>query len=124
MFFSSRQTAWRIWLVAGLGLCGYSQYLRMELVEPTESQLEQQVEARFAEEYARLGEKTEDPAFQMSPEWQQKYRAAIRAELTRPMEQERKRINSSLGFGLLLTVIASGMFVSSRMLTARDDAAE
>ena len=116
MFFSSRQNSWRIWLVAGLGLCVYSHYQRLDLVEPNPAQFEQAVEARFALEYANAKEISKDPQFQMSPEWEAKYRSAIRAELSRPNEEKIKAINSALGFGLLLMVIAVGMLVSSRVL--------
>ena len=51
----------------------------------------------------------------MTPEWEAKFRTAIRAERMAPIEKTRKRIHGMLGAGLLLVVMSLSLFVLGTM---------
>jgi hypothetical protein len=120
MFFGSQRAAWRIWLVIGLGLCLYGYYEWSRIEAPSEEQLAQAVEAQYRIEVARLqevarqhGQPAEAPV-SLSPEWEAKFRSAIRSERLAPVEKSRKQAQSLLGAGLIFLVLAAGMYVSAR----------
>jgi hypothetical protein len=120
MFIGSRRGSWRVWLVIGLGLCLYGYYELNRLPMPSEAALAQAVETQYRLEVARLqevawqhGQPAEAPV-SLSPEWETKFRSAIRSEQLAPVEKSRKRAHSLLGAGLILTVLAAGMYVSAR----------
>lgn len=120
MFFSSRQGSWRIWLVIGLGLCFYGYYEWSNLQAPNETELEQAVETQYRREVARMQEHAQrqdqagDVSVQLSPEWESKFRAAIRNEHMAPVAKVKKRVQSTIGLGLIVMVLAAGMFVFER----------
>ncbi len=120
MFIGSRRGSWRVWLVIGLGLCVYGYYELNRLPMPSEEALAQAVERQYRAEVARLqdvarqhGQPDQAPV-SVSPDWEAKFRSAIRREQLAPVEKSRKRAHSLLGAGLILTVLAAGMFVSAR----------
>jgi hypothetical protein len=114
MFLASRQGAWRIWLIIGLGLCLYGYYEWNKLHVPGEAELAEAVEIQYRKEVSRLQEQAGELPVNLSPEWQDKYRTAIRNEHLAPVEKARKRIQSVVGIGLIVLVLAGGMFVSQR----------
>lgn len=111
MLFGSRRSSWRIWLIMGLGLCLYGYYEWSQLQTPSEEALEQAVETQYRAEIARLQQQAGDTPVEISAEWQDKFRTAIRIERMAPIEKTKKRIQSTVGIGLLLLVMAAGMFV-------------
>lgn len=115
MFFSLRRDSWRMWLALGLGLSGYGYYEWSSLSTPTSEQLEQMVEAQYRFEIDRLQQQAGEQPIELSREWQQKYRTAIRSELMAPGARARKRAQSILTAGMLMLVVAAGMFVHQRL---------
>lgn len=115
MLFGSRRNSWRIWLIMGLGLCLYGYYDWQKLDIPDEQTLQQAIEEQYEAELVRLQQHAGDTPVQLTPEWQAKFRTAIRNERMAPVEKARRRIQSTIGFGLLVTVIACGMFVMSHL---------
>ncbi len=113
MLFGSRQGSWRIWLVIGLGLCLYGYYEWNQLRIPSEEAMEQAIETQYQAEIARLQQQAGDTPVEISAEWQDKFRTAIRHERMAPIEKTKKRVQSTVGLGLLLVVMAGGMFVLS-----------
>ncbi|MGH8458654.1 MAG: hypothetical protein ACRESV_04835 [Nevskiales bacterium] len=111
MFFNSRGASWRIWLVIGLGLCLYGYYEWGNLRVPSDEELLQAVEMQYQAEIARMQQHAGDTPVTLTREWQDKYRAAIYHERMAPIEKARKRIQSTVGIGLMLMVMAGGMFV-------------
>jgi hypothetical protein len=111
--FGSRKSSWRVWLVVGLALCGYSYYEWTKLHVPTEDELAQIVDTRYQEEIARLQQHAGEMPVEVTAEWQDKFKTAIRNEQMAPVEKARKRIHSTTGIGLLVLVMASGMFVAT-----------
>ena len=114
MFFSSRQGSWRIWLIIGLGLCLYGYYEWSNLQVPSEAELEQAIEAQYEEEVARMQQHAGDTPISLTPDWQVKFRAAIRNERLAPIAKIKKRVQSTVGLGLIVIVLAAGMFVNAR----------
>ncbi len=111
--FGSRKNSWRIWLVVGLALCGYSYYEWSQLHVPTDAELAQIVDTRYQAEIARLQQHAGETPVEITPEWQDKFKTAIRNEQLAPVHKTQKRIQSTVGLGLILLVLATGMFVSS-----------
>jgi hypothetical protein len=116
MFFGSWRDSWRIWLVIGLGLCGYGYYERSRLHVPNDAELEQAVDAQYRNEIASLQRQAGEMPVELSPEWQEKFRTAIRSERLAPVEKAKKRVQSLFGAGLILLVLAAGMFVYQRQV--------
>lgn len=115
MFFGSRQGAWRIWLVIGLGLCFYGYHQWRTIQAPDDAELTAAIEAQYESELARMREHADSEVpVTLTPEWQDKFRTAIRRERLAPIEKEKKRAQSLIGGGLLLLVMAAGMFVFDR----------
>jgi hypothetical protein len=115
MLFSFRRDSWRIWLVLGLGLCGYGYYEWSRLRVPTAEELDQLVEAQYRVEIERLQQQAGEQPLDLSREWQHKYRTAIRNERTAPVAQAKKRIHSIFAAGMIMLVMAAGMFVYQRL---------
>ena len=111
MLFGSGRGSWRIWLVIGLGLCLYGYYEWSQLEIPSEEALAQAIETQYQAEIARVRQQAGDTSVEITPEWQAKFRTAIRNERTAPIEKAKKRVQSTVGMGLLLVVMAGGMFV-------------
>lgn len=111
--FGSRKASWRIWLVVGLSLCGYSYYEWSKLVIPTDAELEQIVDARYQSEIARLQQHAGEAPVEITAEWRNKFKTAIRNEQMAPIDKARKRIESTTGLGLILLVLSGGMFVAT-----------
>jgi uncharacterized protein HemX len=124
MFLSARQGSWRIWLVIGLGLCLYGYYEQSRLHIPSDTELAAAIETQYRSEIARLQEQAGDAPIDLTPEWQDKFRTAIRNERLAPIEKARQRIESLIGVGLILVVLAAGMFVfnwqTEKQKTARN----
>jgi len=115
MLFGSRGGSWRIWLIIGLGLCLYGYYENSKLREPSAEALELAVEMQYRVEIARLQQAAGDQPLELTTEWQNKYRTAIRNEQLAPLLRARKRVHSVVGAGLLLLVLAASMFLYTRM---------
>jgi hypothetical protein len=111
MLFGSRRGAWRIWLVIGLGLCIYGYYEWRNLRIPSDEELALVVEVQYRAEIARMQQQAGDTPITLTREWQDKFRTAILYERLAPIEKARKRIQSTVGIGLMLMVMAGGMFV-------------
>jgi hypothetical protein len=115
MLFSLRRDSWRIWLALGLGLCGYGYYEWNRLLVPAPETLERIVEAQYRFEVARLQQQAGAQPIELSSEWQEKYRTAIRNEHLAPILQAKKRIHSIFAAGMIMLVMAASMFVYQRM---------
>jgi hypothetical protein len=115
MFMASRGGAWRIWLFIGLGLCLYGYYEWSHLQVPSEAALELAVEAQYQSELAQMQQRAGEMPIEMTPEWESKFRTAIRNEYMAPIHKTEKRIHATLGMGLLLVVMSLSLFVLSYM---------
>lgn len=115
MFFGSQRGSWRIWLVMGLGLCLYGYYDWSNLHVPTDEELALVVDTQYRAEVARMQEFAGETPITLAPEWQDKFKTAIRNEQLAPIAKTKKRIQSTVGFGLIVMVLAGGMFISARL---------
>lgn len=115
MFFGGRRGSWRIWLVIGLGLCLYAYHDWSTLHVPSDEELALSVETQYREEVARLQAHAGETPVYLNKEWQDKFRDAIRNEHLAPVAKAKKRIQSTVGLGLIVIVLALGMFFSARV---------
>lgn len=115
MFFSSRRGSWRTWLVVGLGLCLYGYYDWSKLHVPTDEELALAIDTQYRAEVARMQELAGETPIYLAPEWQDKFKTAIRNERLAPIAKTKKRIQSTVGLGLIVMVLAGGMFVSAQL---------
>src|SRR5690348_14292672 len=99
-----RRGAWRIWIFIGLSLCLYAWHLWSGIRPPPDDELDLAVELRYQQEVAAMQERAGrmqevtggKPAaagtipINISPEWEAKFRQAIRHDLLAPLETRRK----------------------------------
>jgi hypothetical protein len=105
---------WQITLAIGAVLCLYSGYLLWQLPYPTDEQLAPAVEDRYRGEISRMQRDAGASELSVSPEWRDKFHAAIRAELLAPYEERRRPAYGYLALGLMALVIGAGSFISGR----------
>lgn len=113
--FGRTRNFWQITVVIGLGLCLYAGYQWQQLPIPSDAELAVAVEKHYQEEVARMQEEAGGAPITLSPEWQEKFHLAIRAEQLRPVEDLKRPVYGYLALGLVTLVIGLGSFISQRL---------
>jgi len=102
---------WFVVVIAvGFLVYGGSNWLRVE--EPTEAELQRNVEANYQVDIARMRASAPDGQMDLSEEWKQKHRQAIRDEFLAATTHEKEVARSWFVVGLALLIFSLGRILA------------
>lgn len=99
-----------LWLIAaiGVGLIIYGGYQWYNLDELNPEQMKSSVELNYRMDIERMRAQAEDGELNLSEDWKDKHREAIREELEANMEKERETARSWMLAGLAALIFSLG----------------
>lgn len=119
----TQSIALRLLLTVAIGLCGYGGYQWYQVDMPDEESLRLSVEANLEADLARMRAQAEQRGapLELSQEWKDKHRRAIRQEIETMVEREREKARSWFLAGLALLIFSLGrMFAQPLLRRGRD----
>jgi hypothetical protein len=105
----------QVTVIIGLSLCVYTWYQWNQLPIPSGSELEAKVETRYQQEIASMQKDAGGVPLAITPEWRDKFHAAIRKEQLAPYEDLKRPVYGFLALGLFTLVIGLGSMVSQKL---------
>lgn len=99
-------------VVIALGFCSYGAYTWLGVDEPDAAELERSVEVNYQVDIARMRATATDGQLDLSDEWEQKHRQAIRDELLSSTQHEKGLARSWFVIGLALLIFSLGRILA------------
>ena len=99
-------------VVIALGFCAYGASNWWQVEVPSGKVLEASIEANYQVDMARMRAQQRDGKLNLSDDWEQKHKQAIRAELLAESQQEKDMARSWFFVGLALLVFSLGRIVA------------
>lgn len=122
MYMTRPNTLQRLLGFVGIALLAYGLHLQTQIKEPTPMELALQAELQFQTEIRRAAAaegKKGTPT--LTPEWEAKWREAVKRDVKAPYEYKKKRATSLIATGgALFFLMTVSPFLATRWMQYRD----
>lgn len=115
----TQSIALRLLVAVGIVLCGYGGYQWYQVDEPTAEEMRLSVEANYYADLARMQARQPGVELDLTQEWKDKHRQAIREEIEAMVEHERETARSWFLVGIAVLIFSLGRMFAAPLFGHR-----